>query len=248
MKTLRRIAVLLAFSLYFAPSAFASDTLLKHVRAVSQTMSALYMTSLSEGGAKYQRDQERYTKIAVETLQQYAKEDGEQSAELLKAWEAFSSKLSAVYALGYGWQVDAYASRDFRTYLSDVYSLAYEQAKDSKNKQTRLLLAAAQMEAMSARFFDIAAAYNGANSLSIQDADKVPSKAMTKAFKGTLLNIASSSDKKVAKSLLAAKSKWEFVEESVVNYSDASAYFLVYATKSGINKVLTKTQRLLATK
>ncbi len=246
MKTLHRFAVLIAFSLCLSPNVFATETLLKHLQAVGQTMSALYMTSLSEGSHKYKGDQERFMKVATATLQQYATEGGAQSADLLKQWQAFSNKLVVEYSVDYGWEIDSYVRRDFRTYLSDVYTMVDGQSADYQSKQARLLLAAVQMEAMSARFFDIATTYNGTLSLSVRDSEQVAPKPMSKAFKITLSQMAVNSDKNLAKSLLKAKSKWEFVEESVVNYSDASAYFLVYATKSKIHKVLNQSQRLLA--
>ena len=68
----------------------------------------------------------------------------------------------------------------------------------------------------------------------------------SKQFKARLEQLAQSSDRAESKRILSAKEKWEFVEESVVNYGDQSAFFLVYATKNKIAKVLQATQSGLA--
>ena len=74
-------------------------------------------------------------------------------------------------------------------------------------------------------------------SLSTQDARKLEPKSASKQYKARLEVLANASNGAHSKHIQSAKSKWEFVEDSVVNYSDQSGYCLVYATKNKISKV-----------
>ncbi len=83
MRSIRCITLLLLGALLSLSSVHANETLLKHVLATSQSMSALYMKSLSEGNERYQRDLDRYKSQAESLLKQYVMQDGEQAEELL---------------------------------------------------------------------------------------------------------------------------------------------------------------------
>ncbi len=109
------------------------------------------------------------------------------------------------------------------------------------------MFASAQLEAISARFFDVSSCYNGTVCLSSADAASIPPKDISIQLKKRLNNIATNiNNQALKKSILSAKFKWEFVEDGVVNYSDKSAHFVVYATKNKISKLLKNSQRKLA--
>lgn len=224
-------------------SALANEYLLKHTQAVGQTMSALYMSSLSHGGAKYQRDLDFYKQVATETLQQYVESKAPQSSELNAAWKALKGRIKSEYSKDYEWDPDEAVRRDFRTYQSNVYQLVNQQLSQYQTAPLNVYLAAAQAETMIGRFFDISTSYNGTISLSPIDAEKVDLKAISVQFDQLMEKmVASHVDPQMKKEVKSALYKWQFIEESVVNYSDASAHFLVYATKNKISKVLTQNQ------
>jgi len=238
MKFIVRSALMLFFSYLVALPTFANPALLNHVQAASQAMTAMYMKALSEGSPKYQRDLEKYKKEALESLQAYQSSGDIKAKEWLTRWNRFSVDLKVDYSEDYGWDVVASTRRDARSYLSDIYEYINTNALIQESNE-QALLALVEVQVITARFFDVASSYNGTVSLSLSDVQKMEPKATSKQFKQRIMKLAESNiDKRQAKNLISAKEKWEFVEESVVNYSDESAYFLVYATKNKIAKVL----------
>lgn len=239
-----RILIGLAVSLLLASSVCAKQTLLEHTQAVSQTMSALYMKGLSEGNNKFQRDLDHYHQLANSTLQEYVSEGGENAAALQEQWNSFHTKLAVEYSEEFGWDLDAAIARDFRSYLSTLYSMLSQQQPQTTEQQ--LAWVATQVHAVTARFFDISSSYNGTISLSTSDAEKINPKQISAQLKASLDAIADQAKPEIKKRLLSAKSKWEFVEEGVTNYSGQSAYFLVYATNNKIQQMLQQTQESIA--
>jgi len=221
-------------------SAFASETLLNHVKSTSQAMSAFYMQGLSEGNEKYLREFTRFKKQSEMSLKQYVRENGDQGEALLHRWQGFSSELTLVYHVDYGWEVDGRVRQDFRAYLSDVYQLVDKQKTNYSSAKDQKLLTSVQVEALAARFFDISSTYDGTESLFTSDMKKLNPQIISADVKGRLVSLANSSEAAMKNSLSSAKSKWEFVENSVVNYKGQSAYFVVYATKNKIHQVLVK--------
>ncbi len=129
--------------------------------------------------------------------------------------------------------------RYFRSYHSIIFKLLENNKTAYKSRTLRLMLAATQLEVMSARFFDVSSTYNGVYSLSSSDAEIIDPIRISKEFKASLTTLAQQSNNEEFKNnLLSAKYKWEFVEDGVVSYSDQSAMFIVYATKNKISKVL----------
>lgn len=240
-----RILIGLAASLLLASSVCAKQTLLEHTQAVSQTMSALYMKGLSEGNNKFQRDLDHYHQLANSTLQTYVSEGGENAAALQQQWNTFQNQLAVEYSEEFGWDLDAAIARDFRGYLSTLYAMLAQQPFQTTEQQ--LAWVATQVHAVTARFFDISSSYNGTVSLSTSDAEKINPKQISAQLKATLDSIAETAKPDIKKRLLSAKSKWEFVEEGVTNYSGQSAYFLVYATNNKIQQMLEQTQESVAT-
>ncbi|MGR6872620.1 hypothetical protein ACU6U9_10010 [Pseudomonas sp. HK3] len=240
-----RSALLLILSGLFSIHSHANSALLNHAQAAFQAMSALYMKALSEGSPKYQSDLDKYKAQAVESLRVLQQQDAILGGEWMNRWLSIADNLKAEYSPEYDWDVESATRRDARSYLSDLYALITTDPvlQESSNQS---LLAQVEVQAITARFFDVSSTYNGTNSLAPYDADKLKPKVASEQFKARLDRLAQSLGQASAKRVLSAKAKWEFVENSVVNYSDQSAYFLVYATKNKISKVLQNVQTSLA--
>jgi len=147
--------------------------------------------------------------------------------------------LVLTYDKEYGWEVDGRVRQDFRGYLSDVYELVDNQKNNYTSEAHKKLLTVVQLEALSARFFDVSSSYNVKVAIFASDQNKLDPKTTNRAFKKNLDTLASMSDSAAAKRQLASvKSKWEFVENSVVNNEGHGAYFVVYATKNKIQQAL----------
>lgn len=238
MNCIRSLCLML-ISLSVFSSAQANEVLLSHVKATSQAMSAFYMQILSEGNEKYLSEFEKYKQQSFMLLKQYDEDKTPQSKELMSRWQSFSDRLVLTLDKEYGWEVDSHVRQDFRSYLSDVYQLIDQQKNNYSSKAHKQLLSAVQMEAISARFFDISSLFNVKVSIFTSDKNKLDPKNISHDFKQNLDVLASMSESASAKRKLAsAKSKWEFVEKSVVDYEGHGAYFVVYATKNKIQRSL----------
>ncbi len=238
MKCVRSICLLVVGLCVYFP-VHANETLLNHVKATSQAMSAFYMQGLSEGNEKYLKEFTVFKKQSITLLRQYVRNNGPQGEKLLHKWQGFSDQLVLKYDKEYGWEVDNRVRQDFRSYLSDVYKLVEDQKSNYKSVAQKKLLSLVQIEALSARFFDISSTYDGTESLFSTDIAKLNPQTVSADFKATLTELAQLSENTAMKSKLSsAKSKWQFVENSVVNYRGQSAYFVVYATKNKIQKAL----------
>lgn len=231
----------------FAHSSYSNEHLLKHVQAVGQAMSALYMTSLSHGSDKYNRDLQFYKQTAEDHLKQYVASQGQGYQDLDSAWQKMKSDIKIEYSQTYEWDPDEALRRDFRHYQSNAYKLISDQIASYQTAPLNVLLASAQVETLIARFFDVTTSYNGTVSLSPIDAEKVDPKTISQQFDKAMESLASSTqDAGLKKQISSALYKWKFIEDSVVNYSDESAHFLVYATKNKIHKVLSQNELVSA--
>jgi hypothetical protein len=238
MKYIRSMCLLVISLCVFSP-AQANEALLNHVKATSQSMSAFYMQILSEGNDKYLQDFNKFKNQSTTGLKQYVHDNGPQAEELLQRWQDLSERLVFTYDNEFGWEVDGRVRQDFRAYLSDIFQLVDIQKKNYTSKPHMQLLSVVQMEALSARFFDVSSSFNVKISIPASDVSKLPPKSINNDFKTNLDTLASMSDSEAAKRQLASiKSKWEFVENTVVNYEGHGAYFVVYATKNKIQQAL----------
>lgn len=217
-------------------TASANPQLLQHAQAASQAMSAMYMKALSQGSPKYQTDLDTYKQQASASLKAYQEQKGDMADHWAQRWNGFVVDLKAEYSPEYDWDVDSAVRRDARAYLSDLFQYIQNQPV-YQQADYQPLLAQVEMQAITARFFDVASSYNGTVSLSPQDVEKLEPKAASKKFKQRMDDLAKAHSTR-SKQIIAAKEKWEFVEDSVVNYGDQSAHFLVYATKNKIAKEL----------
>ncbi len=240
MKCVRKLNLLLMLVAVFqATGAFAQDELLNHVKFTSKAMSALYMQGLSEGNKKYQLEFSRFYHQSYLNLKTYSRNGGEDSDKLLEQWRTFSGKLKLEYTKEFGWEIDDAVRFKFRRYLSDIYQLLIKNSAKFTSPKQRMLLSQVQVEAISARFFDVSSGFLGTYHLQQEDITKLNPQLITIEFKKQVDQlVAESHDAAFKKDLLSAKYKWQFIEDSVVEYSQNRAYFLVYATKKVIGKVL----------
>ena len=56
----------------------------------------------------------------------------------------------------------------------------------------------------------------------------------------------SSATKPINKNLKLLSRKWKFIEDSVINYKEQSAYLSVYYNKGQINKLINKSRNVMA--
>lgn len=238
MKCIRSTWLIIISLCVFSP-AHANEVLLNHVKTTSQAMSAFYMQILSEGNEKYLNEFEAYKQQSLGFITQYAKDKSPQSQQLLQRWQGLSDRLALTLDKEYGWEVDGRVREDFRGYLSDIYQMVDKQKNTYSNKDHKQLLSVVQMEAISARFFDISSLFNVKVSIFASDKEKLDPTNINHDFKANLATLANmSNSRKVKRRLASAKSKWEFVEKSVVDYQGHGAYFVVYATKNKIQRSL----------
>ncbi|EAT12828.1 hypothetical protein HF888_02405 [Bermanella marisrubri] len=217
-------------------SAYSNEYLLRHIVATSQAMSSLYMKGLSQGSNRYEKDFVQYRQNAQANLQMLQQEDNKLFQDLSERWQLFSDKLALTYSEEYGWDIDSAIRRDFRGYLSNTYEIARERAQTFDSEILKRLYASVQVEAMVARFLDIASTYNGTFSLSLSDAEKLDIQQANEIFKSTLEELKGQSS--AEKNMQTAARKWEFVEKNVIGEASQGAFFLVYATKTRITNIL----------
>ncbi len=237
--------IVFVFSFFTFSTAMASDNLLRHVLATAQSMSALYMEGLSEGNEKYRQEFLQYQLEAKSSLRRYADENGESSGELTQQWQKISPKLKLVYSRDEGWTLDFHTRFGFRSYLSRVYQLVEKNQSSYSSKNKQLLLAVVKLESMVARFFDLSSSVNGSFSLTLSDANQLDPKKISAQFKQILDQLTQESQYPSNKQLLRAKQKWLFIEQGVINFSQKSPNFIVYATKQSIRKTLLASSKKL---
>jgi hypothetical protein len=230
----------------FSVVASASSNLSNHVMAVSQSMSAFYMYSLSEGDTRYKTEYEKYFNTAEGYLGQYQKEDAVTASELNSQWNRLRPELKFEYVDGAGFIIPVTVRNEFRSYLNKAYSKLTETLGVEMDFNKELFHMGLSVEVMSARFFDISSALYGTMSIANKDGVIDPVN-MAKHLNERLAQ-ASKRDipESIKRELRQVQTKWEFIEDSVVNYRDEAAYLLVYFNKSKITKILNKTQEVLA--
>lgn len=225
----------------------ANEALLKHTTAVAQAMSAMYMEALTHGNAKYEKDLVFHTQVADEHMQSLAASDLAGAKAFNQRWLAMKEKLNVEYTPDYEWDVHADIRRDFRRYQTELYDLVNQNIQQYQQPPLMKALALTQVETMIARFFDISTSPTGTSTLSPVDEKTVNLPTIGKEFNQVMNNmIKAPFYQSYAKKLSSAHYKWKFIEKSVVNYSNESAHFLVYATKNKINKALSIGQEVSA--
>ena len=230
----------------FSSLSQASSPLTEHALAISQSMSAFYMYSLSEGDKRYERDYLHYFQVAEQHLKALQEQDAPLSSELKTKWDKLRQHLNFEYVEDVGFIVSSQMRIQFRQYLNNLYASISNNINSETNFEEQLLLITLDVEIMSARFFDISSSVSGAMNVSSNDRIIDPPK-MAKELNEKLLKFQSiSATKAIGKNLRLVSRKWKFIEDSVINYKEQAAYLLVYYNKEQIHKLINKSQDVMA--
>ncbi|MEH6347172.1 MAG: hypothetical protein V7785_18905 [Bermanella sp.] len=238
--------VILVSLFVFSSLSQASSPLTEHALAISQSMSAFYMYSLSEGDKRYERDYLHYFEVAEQHLQKLQEQDALLASELKNKWDKLRQHLKFEYIEDVGFVVSGQMRGQFRQYLNNLYVSISKNINSETNFEEQLLLITLNVEIMSARFFDISSSVSGAMNMSSNDRLIDPPK-MAKELNEKLLKLQNiSATKAIGKNLRLVSRKWKFIEDSVINYKEQSAYLLVYYNKKQIHKLISKSQNVMA--
>jgi len=244
---MERLFALVFLLTYWAAPTQANEALLKHTTAVAQAMSALYMEALTQGNRKYEKDLKLHLQVADKYMQDLAASELPEAKAFNKTWLSIKDRLSVEYTEDYEWDVHTEIRREFRRYQTELYDVVNSNSEQYQKPPMIKMLALAQVETIIARFFDISTSFTGTSTLSPIDEKKVDLPVIGKQFNQYMDNmIKAPFYQQQAKKLASAQYKWKFIEKSVVNYSNESAHFLVYATKNKIHKALSVGQELSA--
>lgn len=237
----------LILALYLSSAlAYSSSILAQHVIAVSQSMSAFYMYSLSEGDNRYKIEYEQYFKEAEAQLVKLKAYDTLLAKELQQSWGKLKPVLKYDYVDGAGFIIPLSARHLFREYLNRIYEQYINGPVQTHVHLTDLERVGLKIEVMGARFFDVSSALYGTVTLSNKDSAIDPI-TMAKSLNEELDQIlASEVDDKAKRNIRMALMKWRFIENNVINYKGEAAYLLVYYNKGQIKKLLNKSRVLLA--
>ena len=231
--------------LIFCTYASAKTALIEHAITVSQSMSSFYMYNLSEGDSRYKHDYEELLIKADNTLEIYEQEDVMGAANIKKRWQTLRPLLDYEQYDNSDYFVPGAIRVQYRNYLNTIYEKVTLSYSNEAPLEQKLALMAFNMEIISARFFDISSSLYGAQSLSSIDRrmnpDKI-SKQLKQNFKSMKKAI---NDKSLKKEIASIENKWRFIERTVINYDEESAYLLVYYNKRKINKLINHSQKIL---
>lgn len=236
--------VLVTWLLSFTSLAFSQANLNPYALTLSQSMSAFYMYSLSEGDNRYKQEFENGFAHADQLLADIQSKDPKLGAQLTSQWKSLKPQLKYEFVDGAGYIIPVAVRNQFRSLLSDVYRQIKDDRQNGKTLQEQLEIAALRIEIMSARFFDVSSALYG--TLSISNGDQVIDPAqLAKQFKFSLGRLEKMAPQ-MAKDIRTVNSKWNFIEDSVINYKDRAAFLSVYYNKSKIVNLLNKNQTIIA--
>lgn len=236
--------VVVAWLVSFTSLAMSQANLNPYALTLSQSMSAFYMYSLSEGESRYKQEFEAGFAHAEQLLADIQSKDPKLGMQLSTQWKSLRPNLQYDFVEGAGYIIPVATRNQFRSLLSDVYRLIKDDKQNGKTLQEQLEIAALRIEIMSARFFDVSSALYG--TLSISNTDQVIDPAqLAKQFKFSLGRLEKLAPH-MAKDIRSVNSKWNFIEDSVINYKDRAAFLSVYYNKSKIVNLLNKNQTIIA--
>jgi len=237
--------LLIALLLMVSYQAYASSPLTQHTLAVSQSMSAFYMYALTDGDKRYEEEYKHYFSVADQHLKSYQQQEAQFAGELKVKWGKLRQYLTFEYVDDVGYIVSSQTRMQYRQYLNTLYGKLSNSINSETNFQEQLMLMLLDVELMSARFFDIASSVSGPMNLSSNDLVIDPP-AMAKALDVKLQKLLNSSaTKSINKNLKLVSRKWNFIEDSVINYKEQAAFLLVYYNKGQINKLINKSQNVM---
>lgn len=223
----------------------AASALTEHALSVSQSMSAFYMYTLTDGDKRYQDDYEKYFALADQSLVRFQKQNKMVATELNNKWSKLRLELKFEFVDGAGFIIPDTVRVEFRKYLSLLYKKINEVSYSESNLSVQLALMVLDVEIMSARFFDLSTTLYG--DVSIYTTDSIDPVKMAAVFNEQLKKFQKMQlSSAVQKNLGSASRKWNFIQDSVINYKGEAAYFLVYYNKHQINKLLNKSQLSIA--
>lgn len=239
-----RTGLLIALCVFTSHS-FASSTLGKHVLAISQSMSAFYMYSLSEGDNRYKNEYEQHFIEAQAYLSKFQSQDAVSANELQVRWDKIKPNLQYEYVDGAGFIIPVVIRNAFRDYLSSAYGKYVGLASKENTAHGGIADMALNIEVMTARFFDVSSALYG--SMSVSNSDSINPVIMAKGLNEDFNRLQESGmSDKIKRDLRMVHTKWRFIEGSVTQYGDEAAYLLVYYNKKQIHKLLSRSQVALA--
>jgi len=240
----RKLLLVLLFLVSY--QAYASSPLTEHTLAVSQSMSAFYMFALTDGDKRYEEEYKHYFSVADQHLKTYQQQEAQFAGELKFKWDKLREFLAFEYVEDAGYIVSSQMRMQYRQYLNALYGKLSSSINSETNFQEQLILILLDVEIMSARFFDISSSVTGPMNLSSNDLIIDPP-AMAKVLAVKLQKlIKSSATKPISKNLKLVNRKWQFIEDSVINYKEQSAYLLVYYNKGQISKLINKSRNVMA--
>ena len=236
----------LFFLLTISNVSLGISALTQHTLSVSQSMSAFYMYSLTDGDTQYKDDYQRYLVEAEQHLQAFQKQDSVSAFELKNQWDKFRAHLQFEYVEGAGFIIPVSLRMQYRAYLNTLYGKIVALSNSETNLTEQVALMSLSVEVMSARFFDIASALYGTLSISNKDV-VIDAPKMALKFNARLKAMQKlPASAKVKKNLKAVARKWAFIEDSVTNYKGEAAYLLVYYNKQKISRLLNKSRDMMA--
>jgi len=245
MRSILSIVLVVTLSVVAHP-AFSNNSLNQHVMAVSQSMSAFYMYSLSEGDDRYKKEYLSYFDVAETHLNAFQNEDAVTANELKGQWTRLRPSLKFDYVDGAGFIIPVAVRNQFRSYLSHAFSKLNQSMGAEVALTNELSFMSLNIEVLSARFFDVSSALYGTMSIANND-NVIDPTAIAKQINLKLSRVATMNlPEAVKKDLRQVKTKWQFIEDTVVNYKDEAAYLLVYFNKSKIHKLLANSQQMMA--
>ncbi len=238
--------IFLAGLLLLSANSWSSGTLTQHALTASQAISAFYMFSLTEGDERYH---DEYIKILAKANTYFLalkKQDPKQVAEFEPLWNKIQKEKDYKLSAQEEYNVPAFLRLQFRNYLEKMHQLVGQSIISESNLSGHMARIALDVEVMAARFFDVSSATMGAFSVSSSAKGNDP-EVMAKNMKLRLTKLqAVVIDVKIKKNLRAIANKWQFIESSVINYNQESAFMLVYYNKNKIGKLINSSQGVLA--
>ncbi len=243
-KIYKPLAIFVLFLLSLG--AQANSVLSQHVMATSQAISAFYMYSLTEGDDKYKAEYTKYLAQAHGHFQSIKKQNSKLAAELGPLWADIQKEKDYEITARDEFNVPSFMRIQYRNYLDKIYQKVGDAIISESNLVQQMTLVALDVEVMSARFFDVSNATMGMYSLP-SNILAIDPQVMAVNLKQRLSKLQSQvTDKTISKNLRTVLSKWKFIEGSVINYQQESAYLLVYYNKKKINKLMVNSQKVFA--
>ncbi len=238
--------ILLSGLLLLSANSWSSGTITQHAVSVSKAVSAFYMYILTEGDDRYYDEYVKILGHANDSFIVIKKENPKQMAELEPLWNKIQAEKNYKASAQDEFNVPSYIRIQFRNYLEKIYPLAGQGIISDSNIGEHMDRIALDVELIAAKFFDVSSSTLGEFTLT-SNVKKSDPEIISKNMKQRLIKLqATVLDEKIKKNLRSIDNKWRFIENSVVNYNQESAFMLVYYNKNKIGKLIKSSQGVLA--